>query len=189
MAARALLLAAVCLGAVVCGVSATTSFLSLGDWGDVTSAQENVIQAMVCMYHHHIHPVFPLEPSIYLFDFNHSFDDLSYPTPQTKTLRSANYSFLLGVGDNFYPRGVQSVSDSQWTSTYTSRYSDPAFNLPWLMTLGNVCVLRVGVSYAVRCCSDALYRRAGHFVAGFAPAYFCALIFWFCGLSLARSYA
>jgi hypothetical protein len=63
---RTVVLAGVCLSALMMcgGVSGTTSFLSLGDWGDVTTAQGNVIQAMVsgcgCGCAEHI-PLFALQ--------------------------------------------------------------------------------------------------------------------------------
>jgi len=55
----------------------------------------------------------------------------------TKTIPAVNASFLMSLGDNFYPKGVQTDTDPQWTKTYTNNFKDPAFDLTWYITLGN----------------------------------------------------
>ena len=46
-------------------------------------------------------------------------------------------NFVLSVGDNFYPDGVQSTQDYHWIASYESIYKDPALFLPWYIALGN----------------------------------------------------
>lgn len=43
--------------------------------------------------------------------------------------------FIVTVGDNFYPSGVKSVSDSQWTKKFTDIYTD--LGLGFYPSLGN----------------------------------------------------
>lgn len=45
--------------------------------------------------------------------------------------------FVLTVGDNFYPKGVTSVTDTKWKSHFEDIYSDPALGVPWYVSLGN----------------------------------------------------
>lgn len=45
--------------------------------------------------------------------------------------------FLLTTGDNFYPNGVESVEDPQWTTKLEDIYADPALDVPVYPTLGN----------------------------------------------------
>lgn len=45
--------------------------------------------------------------------------------------------FVISTGDNFYNRGVRSVSDPQWRATYESVYSAPSLQAPWYVVLGN----------------------------------------------------
>jgi len=48
-----------------------------------------------------------------------------------------NTSWVLAVGDNFYPDGVEGLDDEQWQDTYTNIYTDPAFNVPFYVVAGN----------------------------------------------------
>lgn len=48
-----------------------------------------------------------------------------------------NADFILSVGDNFYPDGVQSTQDYHWISSFETIYSDPALYRPWYVALGN----------------------------------------------------
>lgn len=46
--------------------------------------------------------------------------------------------FVLSVGDNFYTDGVNSATDSQWTSSWAGVYNQPAMaSKPWYSLLGN----------------------------------------------------
>lgn len=45
--------------------------------------------------------------------------------------------FIVSVGDNFYPNGVESVQDYHWVSSFESIYNDPSLYRNWFATLGN----------------------------------------------------
>lgn len=45
--------------------------------------------------------------------------------------------FVISTGDNFYNRGVRSITDPQWRATYESVYSAPSLQAPWYVVLGN----------------------------------------------------
>ena len=46
--------------------------------------------------------------------------------------------FIVSTGDNFYERGVESVDDASWKSSFEQVYSLPALeSLPWYISLGN----------------------------------------------------
>lgn len=46
-------------------------------------------------------------------------------------------NMIVSVGDNFYPSGVASVTDSQWKTTFEDVYSAPQLSKPWYVVLGN----------------------------------------------------
>lgn len=45
--------------------------------------------------------------------------------------------FVISTGDNFYPGGVQSVSDPHWRRSFEEVYAAPALQVPWYASLGN----------------------------------------------------
>jgi UDP-2,3-diacylglucosamine pyrophosphatase LpxH len=45
--------------------------------------------------------------------------------------------FLLVLGDNFYPNGVQSVSDPQWRTSLEDVYTAYPLGVDWYVALGN----------------------------------------------------
>ncbi|MCX7358329.1 MAG: tartrate-resistant acid phosphatase type 5 family protein [Alphaproteobacteria bacterium] len=45
--------------------------------------------------------------------------------------------FIISTGDNFYPRGVGSVSDPQFQESFEAIYSAPSLQRPWYVVLGN----------------------------------------------------
>ena len=45
--------------------------------------------------------------------------------------------FLLLLGDNFYPDGVESIDDPQWRTAFEEPYGDPALARPFYAVLGN----------------------------------------------------
>ena len=45
--------------------------------------------------------------------------------------------FVLSVGDNFYPDGVASVTDSHWRESFEEIYAGPHLQTPWYVALGN----------------------------------------------------
>ena len=45
--------------------------------------------------------------------------------------------FIVSVGDNFYPNGVQSTQDYHWISSFESIYTNPSLYTDWYVALGN----------------------------------------------------
>ena len=45
--------------------------------------------------------------------------------------------FVISTGDNFYPRGVGSVSDPQFRDAFEEIYAAPSLQTPWYVVLGN----------------------------------------------------
>lgn len=45
--------------------------------------------------------------------------------------------FVLSTGDNFYPRGVGSVTDPQFRTSFEDIYTAPSLQTPWYVVLGN----------------------------------------------------
>lgn len=54
-----------------------------------------------------------------------------------RTAQDINSRFVVSVGDNFYENGVESVSDSQWKSSFEDVYTAPSLQTPWYVVLGN----------------------------------------------------
>lgn len=46
-------------------------------------------------------------------------------------------SFIVSVGDNFYPNGVQSTQDYHWISSFENVFTNPALYTDWHVALGN----------------------------------------------------
>lgn len=46
-------------------------------------------------------------------------------------------SFVITTGDNIYPSGVTSVTDSQWISSFENVYRAPSLQVKWYPVLGN----------------------------------------------------
>jgi hypothetical protein len=53
----------------------------------------------------------------------------------TKTCKRISCDLAVGLGDNFYPDGVNSVFDPQWHQKFTKPYA--GLTIPFWMTLGN----------------------------------------------------
>lgn len=45
--------------------------------------------------------------------------------------------FIISVGDNFYPKGVKSVKDSQWEGSFETIYADTNLKRDWYTAFGN----------------------------------------------------
>ena len=50
---------------------------------------------------------------------------------------AAGSRFVISVGDNFYENGVQSVTDTQWKTSFEDVYTAPSLQTPWYAVLGN----------------------------------------------------
>lgn len=48
-----------------------------------------------------------------------------------------NSSFVLSMGDNFYPDGVMSTMDPQWNKSFEDIYTSYSLNMPWYTCFGN----------------------------------------------------
>jgi len=44
---------------------------------------------------------------------------------------------IISVGDNFYDKGVQTATDSQWKSSFEEIYTASSLAVPWYVILGN----------------------------------------------------
>ena len=51
--------------------------------------------------------------------------------------RDIGAQFVIATGDNFYPYGVQSVSDYHWISSFESIYRAQSLHVKWYPVLGN----------------------------------------------------
>jgi acid phosphatase len=51
--------------------------------------------------------------------------------------KQLDIDFVLALGDNFYPNGVQSVADPQWRSSFEDIYTAHSLNVDWYVVLGN----------------------------------------------------
>nr|ADI46826.1 PAP1f [Volvox carteri f. nagariensis] len=45
--------------------------------------------------------------------------------------------FIISTGDNFYPHGLSSSTDSQFRSSFSSVYTAPGLQVPWYAVMGN----------------------------------------------------
>ena len=54
-----------------------------------------------------------------------------------RVARDHGARFIISTGDNFYPRGVVSVTDSNWKTLFEDVYSAPSLMVPWHIVLGN----------------------------------------------------
>lgn len=54
-----------------------------------------------------------------------------------KVAATADPDFIISVGDNFYPDGVQSVQDPSWKSSFEDIYSNHMLFSDWWVVLGN----------------------------------------------------
>jgi tartrate-resistant acid phosphatase type 5 len=84
------------------------------------------------------------EESFYRF---FAIGDFGNPTPEIRQVAQTmqNYAqengspdFILGLGDNFYPYGVDSVHDSQFQTSWTDIFLiHDKLRVPWHIILGN----------------------------------------------------
>ena len=54
-----------------------------------------------------------------------------------KVAAQVHSSFVLTVGDNFYPDGVRSLDDPKWRTSFEDVYVAPSLQTPWYAALGN----------------------------------------------------
>jgi 3',5'-cyclic AMP phosphodiesterase CpdA len=58
-------------------------------------------------------------------------------TQMTKAAATLDSDFVISVGDNFYPNGVQSIHDLQWKASFEDIYASHQLHEDWFITLGN----------------------------------------------------
>lgn len=58
-------------------------------------------------------------------------------TQMGKAAATIDSEFVISVGDNFYPNGVQSTTDYSWTASFENVYTDYSLQTDWFVTLGN----------------------------------------------------
>ena len=54
-----------------------------------------------------------------------------------KSAEAIGARFVISTGDNFYPKGVASVEDERWKTSFEDVYAAPALMIPWYIALGN----------------------------------------------------
>lgn len=54
-----------------------------------------------------------------------------------KAAATIESNFVVAVGDNFYPNGVQSTQDYSWIASFENVYTDYNLQNPWYVALGN----------------------------------------------------
>lgn len=55
----------------------------------------------------------------------------------SKAAATIDSDFIVSVGDNFYPNGVQSTQDPQWETSFEDIYYNYNLHTDWFVTLGN----------------------------------------------------
>lgn len=61
--------------------------------------------------------------------------------------------FVVALGDNFYPHGVQSANDARWQTSFEAIYKAPSLQSPWVGVLGNhdyQGVVQAQIDYAAK---------------------------------------
>lgn len=64
-------------------------------------------------------------------------DQTAVAAAMADAARQLGSRFVLSVGDNFYPGGVQSVTDPNWKRSFEDVYSAASLQTPWFAALGN----------------------------------------------------
>lgn len=54
-----------------------------------------------------------------------------------RTAETIKSNFVISLGDNFYPHGVQDVNDRQWSETFEKTFAAPSLMTPWNVVVGN----------------------------------------------------
>ena len=65
------------------------------------------------------------------------FNQRAVAAQMATVARRLDVAFILALGDNFYPNGVQSVDDPQWRTSFEDVYTAHALHVDWFVALGN----------------------------------------------------
>lgn len=68
---------------------------------------------------------------------NGDYHQKAVATQMSKAAATIDAKFIVAVGDNFYPSGVQSTQDPQWKYSFEDVYSSYPLNREWYVALGN----------------------------------------------------
>lgn len=66
-----------------------------------------------------------------------SVDQKKVARQMAEAAASVGARFVISTGDNFYPRGVKSVRDQKWQTSFEDIYDAPSLRVPWYVALGN----------------------------------------------------
>lgn len=84
------------------------------------------------------HADIPALPFLVVGDWGHaSARARAVAAAMGTTAQSIGSRFVISVGDNFYPHGVEDVNDRQWLETFEQNYSAPSLMTPWNVVAGN----------------------------------------------------
>lgn len=64
-------------------------------------------------------------------------EELATAKGMAKHARATNASFVLAVGDNFYNKGVKSVDDQRFKTTFEDVFSSTDLDMPFYVAVGN----------------------------------------------------
>lgn len=77
-------------------------------------------------------------PFVVVGDWGHAdAQTRSVAAAMATTAHSIGSRFVVSVGDNFYPHGVDSVNDRQWQETFERTFDAPSLMTPWNVVAGN----------------------------------------------------
>lgn len=68
---------------------------------------------------------------------NGDYHQSAVAAQMSKAAATIDAKFIVAVGDNFYPSGVQSVQDPQWKYSFEDIYASYPLNREWYVALGN----------------------------------------------------
>jgi hypothetical protein len=68
---------------------------------------------------------------------NGEFHQIDVANQMGLVATKSRVSFVLSMGDNFYPDGVMSTSDPQWIKSFENIYTAYSLNIPWYTAFGN----------------------------------------------------
>ena len=70
-----------------------------------------------------------------------------------KTAEALNASFVLSLGDHFYPEGIKGshLNNSRFNVTFEHVYTSPALQIPWFVLLWFVSMMYSGPVLQVAC--------------------------------------
>lgn len=71
------------------------------------------------------------------FGRNGDYHQKDVAVQMSKAAATIDSDFVISVGDNFYPNGVQSTQDPQWEASFENIYCNYNLQTDWYVALGN----------------------------------------------------